>query len=213
MNCSGFDKGTSAKRERVKNLTHHTSPAFSHWLPYCIFCFTHRSADLRKARASSYFHYRNIVAILLLFSFQHVVLNALCTVSSKSPALALAFLSSYIYLWHSPTLYHIICAFLVVWYPPLHPPPGFPFTTFFPDLILTFFISCLLLCLSRTPWFIGDHNLLALADKFPSGHRWRFWWCLQLACPSSGQQDNVAVQQGETVLTKKLWGISLCAHI
>lgn len=81
-------------------------------LSYCIFCFTQRSADVRYARASSYFHYRIIVAILLLFSFQPAVLFALCIAGSKSPALALAFLSSHIYLGHSPTLYHIICAFV-----------------------------------------------------------------------------------------------------
>lgn len=214
MNCSGFDKGSSAKREKEKKPhTSYQCTAFSHSDSFCcFFCFTQRSADVRYARASSYFHYRNIVAILLLFSFQHVVLYALCTVGSKSPALALAFLSSHIYLWHSPTLSHNLC-FSIVSCPPLHPPPGFPFTTFFSWLHFNIFFIPLLFCFSRTPWFISDRDVLALADEFPTGHRWRFGWCLQLACPGSGQQDNVAVQQGETVLTKKLWGISLRAHI
>lgn len=54
-------------------------------------CFTafltERSADVRYAQASIYFHYSNIVAILLLlFPFKHAELNALCAVGSKSPA-------------------------------------------------------------------------------------------------------------------------------
>lgn len=36
-----------------------------------------------------------------------------------------------------------ICNFQCVWFPPLHPPPGFPFSTFFLNLILTYlFPAC-----------------------------------------------------------------------
>lgn len=120
------------KKRKEKVLTHHASTAFSHWLfLLCSLFFTQRSADVRYAWNSSYLQYREIVPIPLLFSFLHAVLYALCTVGSKSSTLSLAFPSSHIYLWHSPTLYHIICAFLFVWYPPLHSPPGFPFITFF----------------------------------------------------------------------------------
>lgn len=46
----------------------HFMPALLFYTPFCcIFCSTQRSADIRYAPASSYFHYRNSVAILLLF--------------------------------------------------------------------------------------------------------------------------------------------------
>lgn len=46
------------------------------------------------------------------------------------------------YLWHAPKLYDTICNFFV-WFPPMHPPPGFPFSTFFPNVILTYlFPAC-----------------------------------------------------------------------
>lgn len=50
--------------------------------------------------------------------------------------------------------------------------------------------------LSLTLWFGEQHNLLAWTNEFPSRHRWRFGWGLQLACTGSRQQDNMAVQQG-----------------
>lgn len=105
---------------------------FTLWLFLLHFLFfTQRSADVRYAWASSYFQNWNNVAALLLFSFQHAVLHALSSAGSKSPALTLTFRWSHIYLWHSPTRYRIICAFLFVWYPPLHTPPDPPSLPFF----------------------------------------------------------------------------------
>lgn len=126
-------KGSLQKKGEKKNLYISCQHRFfTLWLFLLHFLFfTQRSADVRYAWASSYFQNWNNVAALLLFSFQHAVLHALSSAGSKSPALTLTFRWSHIYLWHSPTRYRIICAFLFVWYPPLHTPPDSPSPPFF----------------------------------------------------------------------------------
>lgn len=135
MNCSGFDKGSSGKREKKKNLTHHANTTFLHsGFLLCFLFFTQGSADVRYAKTWNYLQYRNGVPIPFLFSFVHVGLCALRTVGSTSPVITLSsFLVIFIYEIHLHCLFDILpCILLLV-----SPSP------FFLNLILTFFYSLL----------------------------------------------------------------------
>lgn len=211
MNSSGFGKGISAKEEKRQNLLQITPAAFYHTLAvaFSVF-FSQRSADVRYAWASSYFHNWNIVAAPFLFSFQHSVLYALCTAGFKAPILKRTFCSSHIYLWHAPTHHPIIFTSLFVWYPPVPPPPGSPLPPF---IFLLNFISAFYHFLYPSPsltlWFRSDHSFFSLTYEFPLGHRWRCGWGLQRACTGSGHQGNMGAQQVENVMAQSFWRVRL----
>lgn len=137
--------------------------------------------------------------------FKKKTIFAVCTVDSKSEYQDS--FESYLFIYDIHLhyqiflLFHLFDILLCIHLPLLTPLPLD--LKFFPPPYIHF-------ALARTLWFVGDHHLFWHADEFPSGHRQRWSRCFQWASPGSSEQDDVAVQQGEPILTQNLWRYGLC---